>query len=175
MKKNLFFRKEVLFVALTNLIANASLKIREENCTYSALKDNIMLNLAINLKACYTFISLYNEYSSKQMALKKYNSIYINTLEEAYKPDNDILEYLNPKLYEDYSTDEKLIIWSMFNLYEFLYSKNINRQKHILNTYSTKLKNVIRNAQVYIDVLHLDEQNPYFLKVLLFKFLVENS
>ncbi len=173
---DMYFRKDVLIEALKKAIANVSISI-EKGCKDSEkLKNYTEYYIAISLKAFYNYFIKYKSYTRCEMALKEYNMLYIEAFRDAIESNDNIARYLDPALYSDIeSEDERFIIISMLNLSSFITTNNINKTKHILNTYIPKIRSSIRNFNKYITFFSSSKHTTMAIKTALFRFLVENG
>lgn len=175
MKKDLHFRKEVLFEALKITIASTSIQL-ENGCTDpERLKLYAKYYEAICLKAFMNFYSLNKEYTKKEMAIKKYTLLFGETIRENLVFSDDLLKYLDSDSYNiRLYPDEKFILISILNLSTFINGNNPNKIRHLFNTYTPKVKKCIKNSANYLKYFK-KELSFTEIKSILFKFLIENS
>lgn len=175
MKRDLHFRKDVLFEALKNTLANVSILL-EKGCTNPERLGNYTAYYSsICLKAFYNFYTIDKEYTRKEMALKKYNLLYGEAFTDAIESSEDLQKYLDTKTYNiDISEDEKFIIIAILNLPKFFTSNNPNKIRHIINTYIPKAKKCLKINDYYLSFFD-NKMTIMEIKTLLFKFLVENG
>jgi hypothetical protein len=175
MKRDLTFKKEILFESLRNILANVSILIHKGCTNCERLKEYTVYYTSICLKSYYKYCSLNKEYSKKEFALKKFSLIYAETFREAIEYPEDLKKYLDPLLYSNATEDEQFIILTIFNLPKFFNSNNPNTLKHIINTYIPKIKKCLKNSENYLSYFDLEKNTKLTIKSLLFKFLVENG
>lgn len=175
MKKDYYYRKQILFEALKNTLANTSILL-DKGCTNcERLKKYTSYYSSICLKAFLKFYELDKQYSKRQEALKDYNLLYGEVFTEAIESSEDLPKYLETKTYAiDINDDEKFLILAILNLPNFFSSNNPNKIRHIINTYISKARNCIKNYINYVDFFKKDLTITE-IRTLLFKFLVENS
>lgn len=178
MSERLNYTKEMLFEALNIIIASVSVEIHENGFTsIEDLKDKTKFNMAICLKSFYLFYKLDKTYTKKEFAKKEYLSLYAKTFKMTSE-DNiiDLLEYLDLHKYSDLNLndEEKFILLCIFNLPSFYTSKNINKIKHLLNTYISKVRACLKNSNNFISNYNTASTNLSKISYL-FKFLIENS
>lgn len=176
MNSNLKFKNEVLIDSLRISIANISILI-DKGC-----KDNKRLvfytnyYVSIALKSFYEFNKLNKNYTSKNMAIKKYNIIYNNNFLKAQEDPTILNDYF--KLKTEYSlldSDTRLIIFALLSLSSYYKNNSINKIKNIIRTYIPKLRRCLKNSSSYYSFFNLEKYDIYQIKCILFKFLIENS
>ncbi len=176
MSDNFKFKNEVLIDALKISIATISILI-EDGC-----KDNKRLTfytnyyIAIALKSFYEFNKINKNYTSKEMAIKKYNLIYNNNFIEAEKDPTILNGYfkIEPE-YRLLNSDTRLIIFSLISLSSYYKNNSINKIKNIIRTYIPKLRRCLKNSTSYYHFFNTEQYDIYKIKCILFKFLIENS
>lgn len=174
---DMYFRKEILIEALKKAIANVSISIEKGCKDPERLKNYTDFYIAISLKAFYYYFNKYKRYTRYEMALKEYNMLYVEAFRETVEQNNDnIASYLDPALYNDIeSEDERFIILAMLNLSSFITSSNINKTKHLFNTYIPKIRSSLRNFSKYVTFFSSSKHTSMTIKTALFRFLVENG
>lgn len=173
---DMHFRKDVLIEALKKAIANVSISIEKGCKDPDKLKNYTEYYIAISLKAYYSYYNKYKSYTRCEMALKEYNMLYIEAFREAIESNDNIARYLDPALYNDTECeDERFIILAMLNLSSFITSNNINKTKHLFNTYIPKIRSSLKNLDKYVSFFSASKHTTMAIKTALFRFLVENG
>ena len=175
MSKNLYFKKEVLLEGLKKALANISINIEKGCKNPESLQAYAKFYIAVSLKAYYDFDCINQKYTSVKMAKNKYDLLYINIFRDATLSANELKKFLNPELYINNTEDEKFIILSMINLPTFITSNNINKTKHLINTYIPKIRSCLKNLNYYVEFFKSKNYSTLAIKTALFKFLVENG
>ncbi|MBR2784366.1 MAG: hypothetical protein IKD74_00060 [Clostridia bacterium] len=175
MKRDLHFRESVLFEAIKMTTAQASILV-EKGCTDpERLQQYIIYYSCIAMKAYSSFYELNKEYTGKEMAIKKYHTLYVGLLAKPTEDTTELVSHLKPDLYSKCSEDEQFLILALCNLYTFFKSKSVIKTKHILNTYIPKIRACLKSADEYVAIFDTKNKTRLTCKSTLFKFLVENG
>ena len=179
MIKKSSYIKELLIEILKITIANISIKLNEiPNTDISDLKTFTIFHSAICLKSFYAYCLMNKSYTKKEFAKQEYLKIYSKVYKECENISPfELFKYLNLSKYESFelSEDEKFILLAIFNLPKFYHSSNINKVKHVLNTYISKINYCLRNFDEYLPYFKDLNYSTLYIKSILFKFLIENS
>lgn len=179
MNDEFYFKKEILLETLKLIIANTSITIDEKKCTSALnLQSFCLFHTSICLKTLYDFLRLNKKYTRKEMAKKEFMHLYRKNYSIGMSSqDFNFEEYLDMSKFMDFSLneDEAFILLSIFNLPKFFKTNNMNKIKHILNTYIPKVRACLKNSDKYMNYFDLENNSTLTIKGVLFKFLVENG
>lgn len=175
MSKDLYFKKEVLLEGLKKALANISINIEKGCKNPESLQAYAKFYIAVSLKAFYDFNDINQKYTSLKIALKKYDMLYIDVFRDSTLSAKKLNNFLKPDLYINNTEDEKFIILSMINLPTFITSNNVNKTKHLINTYIPKIRSCLKNSSYYVEFFKNKNYSSLAVKTALFKFLVENA
>lgn len=174
-KRDLHFREPVLFEAIKMTTAQVSILV-EKGCTDpERLQQYTIYYSCIAMKAYREFFELNKEYTGKEIAIKKYQSIYVALSNKPTEDTTELVSHLKPELYTKCSEDEQFLILALCNLYTFFKTKSVIKTKHILNTYIPKIRACLKSADEMLPYFDLKKQSSVSCKTMLFKFLVENG
>ena len=94
MKRDLHFRESVLFEAIKMTTAQASILV-EKGCTDpERLQQYIIYYSCIAMKAYNNFYELDKEYTGKEMAIKKYYTLYVELQEKRKEDTTELVIHL---------------------------------------------------------------------------------
>lgn len=129
----------------------------------------------VAVKAFDEFIKNYSDLNDRKKAKELYTQLFIE-LELKARKDATTLDgeaKLNGKI-KDFELSVQFYIFAILTLATNYQNKNINKIKHILNTYETKVKRVLKNYSDY-SLYFKSTYTDFQTMTILLKFLVENS
>lgn len=165
----------VLQEALKIQKSSILLKIHEGVTDITTLENETTFLAMVAVKAFDEFIKNNSNLTDKKKAKEDFAKLYIE-LELKAREDPSSLDgesQLNGKI-KTFDLNVQFYIFVILTLATYYENKSINKIKHLLNTYETKVKRVLKNSSNYA-LYFKSTYTDFQTMTILLKFLIENS